>query len=45
VMETHRDLIGRICAEFDPRFGVVKQLAESHGNLPTRQFRYCAHWS
>jgi len=27
VMETHRDLIGRICVVFDPPLGVVKQLA------------------
>src|ERR1019366_2271158 len=34
VMEAHRDLIGRIRGVFDPRFGVVKQLAQGYRNLP-----------
>ena len=34
VMETHRDLIGRIGFVFDPCFGVVEQLAQGYWNLP-----------
>jgi hypothetical protein len=36
VMEAHRDLIRRIGVAFNPSFGVVQQLAQSHGNLPVR---------
>ncbi len=36
VMEAHRDLVGRICLVLDPRLGVVKQLAQGHGNLVER---------
>ena len=33
VMEAHRDLVGRIGLVFDPRFGVVEQLAQGDGNF------------
>src|SRR5580658_1730617 len=36
VMEAHRDLVGRICLVLDPCLGVVKELAQGHGNLVER---------
>lgn len=33
VMEAHRNLVGRIRPVLDPRPGIVKQLAQGHGNL------------
>jgi len=36
VMEADRDLVRWICLVLDPRLGVVKQLAQGHGNLLER---------
>jgi hypothetical protein len=33
VMEAHRDLVARIGFVFDPRLGIVQQMAQSYGNL------------
>jgi hypothetical protein len=35
-MEAKRDLFGRICLVLDPRLGVVKLVAQRHGNLVNR---------
>jgi len=36
VMKSHRNLIGLVCAKFNPSLGIVQQLAQGHRNLPKR---------